>query len=105
MKYFVCISYVRSSGEVFHLVRISEAVCRRIEITKTLGGKHFIPPPFEYLIQRDSWNFSIRGASGSPWKFRELIKKIKTKGIYFYYREKREREGILFKFQLLLLDW
>lgn len=37
MKYFVCISYVRSSGEVFHLVRISEAVCRRIEITKTLG--------------------------------------------------------------------
>lgn len=54
MKYFVCISYVRSSGEVFHLVRISEAVCRRIEITKTLGGKHFIPPPFEYLIQRDS---------------------------------------------------
>lgn len=50
MKYFVCISYVRSSGEVFHLVRISEAVCRRIEITKTLGGKHFIPPPFEYLI-------------------------------------------------------
>lgn len=54
MKYFICISYVRSSGEVFHLVRISEAVCRRIEITKTLGGKHFIPPPFEYLIQRDS---------------------------------------------------
>lgn len=50
MKYFVCISYVRSSGEVFHLVRISEAVCRRIEITKTLGGKYFIPPPFEYLI-------------------------------------------------------
>lgn len=50
MKYFVCISYVRSSGEVFHLVRISEAVCRRIEITKTLGGKHFIPLPFEYLI-------------------------------------------------------
>lgn len=36
------------------------------------------------------------------WKFRELIKKIKTKGICFYYKKERERGGILFKFQLLL---
>lgn len=63
-----------------------------------LGRKTFYSTSFEY--QRDSWNFFSIRVEG--WKFRELIKKIKTKGICFYYKKERKREGILFKFQLLL---